>query len=164
MRKRLQLAAGVMVVALGVLAIVASSGGSSAPSAMSVKQVAAQQALRSKLYEGPMSLQEDDEAAPADAEAEAAPEADADPAAEPAADDAADAPAKEDAAPEKKEKAEKKEKESFTDKARKAHKNFMASVVPHFNRIHWPTSFEDIRHIFGLHLDWFQPHTLNHNS
>ena len=85
-----------------------------------------------------------EEAAPEEAEeapAEEAPAADA-PAAE---GDAAPAPAAEGVAGAAEGAAEEAEKEAVATASK---------FTPHLDKIHWPSSYDDIRSIFGMHLDW----------
>lgn len=152
----MQIVAGVILLALVAVAALAGNG-TSKPSALSGKTTLYQgpvvrKAPVHKLLAQPNSiqharLQDEEEAEAAPEEAEAAPEeaADAAPAddAAPAADAAAPAA---DAAPAAEEAKPEGVMGSVSDT--------MSEFAPHLDKIHWPENYDDIRSIFGMHLDW----------
>jgi len=167
----MQVVAGVILLAL--VAVAALAGDSSAkPSALAGKQTS--------LYQGPVvkhapkllarpatavaRLQDEEaEAAPEEEEAaeeEAAPAAEGDAAAAPAEGDAAAAPAEGDAtataaaAPAEGDAAATPAAEKKEEKKPEGVMGTVSEFAPHLDKIHWPASYDDIRSIFGMHLDW----------
>jgi len=144
----MQIVAGVVLLALVAVAALASTG-SSKPASLAGKQTSlyqgpsiVAQAPVNKLLAQPASI---DHAQLQDGEEAAAPAADA---AAPAAEDAA-APAADAAAP-----ADAAAAAPAPDGALGNLQATMGKFAPHLDKIHWPENYDDIRSIFGMHLDW----------
>jgi hypothetical protein len=156
-RRRTQMVA--VVILLALVAVAALAGSSSAkPASLSGKTTLYQgpvvkRAPAAKLLAQPNSIQHtrlQDEEAEAEAEAAAPEEAaegeDAAAAAPAEGDAAAAAPAEGDAAA----AAAPAEEEAKPEGVMGA----MSEFTPHLDKIHWPQNYDDIRSIFGMHLDW----------
>ena len=98
---------------------------------------------RQALEEEEAEAEAAEEAAPEEAEEAPAEEAPAEEAPAPAEGDAA--PAAEGVAGAAEGAAEEAEKEAVATASK---------FTPHLDKIHWPSSYDDIRSIFGMHLDW----------
>jgi hypothetical protein len=157
-RRRMQIMAAFTLFALVAVAALAASS-SSAPSALAGKQTTLYQGpvvkphpthklmVRSTAAQHPALQEEEEEEAAAEAPAE-----DEEAAAEaPAEGDAAAAPAEGDAAAEP---AAEGGVEGGVEGAEKGLANTMSEFAPHLDKIHWPENYDDIRSIFGMHLDW----------
>jgi len=168
-RRRMYVVAGVILLALVAVAALAGSS-SDKPSALSGKtslyqgpDVKGSPKLLAKPASAAARLQEGGEEAAAPAEEAAAPAEDAAaapaapaaaaPAAATPAADAAAAPAKNTAAAPAKDAAA---APAANDKKKKPDGvlGTMSEFAPHLDKIHWPASYDDIRSIFGMHLDW----------